>query len=82
VNTEDQSLELQTLRSMVPPPDMVLEWRTLYRGSAPAVKIFVCKIDVMQRPDEKANFTAKSAADVRRIKKKVFSPSLLLTCDL
>ncbi|KAJ0422256.1 peptidase S8/S53 domain-containing protein [Aspergillus carlsbadensis] len=29
----------------------------------PAVKIFVCKIDVMQRPDEKANFTAKSAAD-------------------
>jgi hypothetical protein len=38
----------------------------------PAVKIFVCKIDVMQRPEEKANFTAKSAADVRRRKKTSF----------
>jgi hypothetical protein len=36
----------------------------MIRRICPAVKIFVCKIDVMRRPGQKANFTAKSAADV------------------
>jgi hypothetical protein len=36
----------------------------MIRRICPAVKIFVCKIDVMRRPEQKANFTAKSAADV------------------